>query len=68
MAMFLANRCICIEPKELGESSVERNRELRLINGTKKGRRQQAQGDRDIFNRYKSSKYYHREEENNFTF
>jgi len=34
---------IGIEPKELVESSAERNRKFRLTKGTKKGRRQRTQ-------------------------
>lgn len=58
---------ISIGPKELGETSAERNHKLRLTKGKKKGRRQNSR-EGEIFNRYKPRKYYQREKENNLTF
>lgn len=39
----MKEKWIGTEPKELGESSAERNGKLRLTKGTKKGRRQRTQ-------------------------
>lgn len=43
MDAHMKEKWIGIEPKELGQSSAERNRKLRLTKGTKKGRRQITQ-------------------------
>lgn len=68
--MNLREKCIGIEPRELGRSSAKRNRKLKLIKGTKKRRqrRKQTVEGEIVNNRYESRHYYHREEENNFTF
>lgn len=43
MNAYMAEKWICVEPKQLGESSAERNRKLRLRKGTRKRRRQRTQ-------------------------
>lgn len=43
MDAYMREKRISIEPKELEESTAERNRKLRLTKGTKKGRRWRTQ-------------------------
>lgn len=59
-----------LDQKELGETSAGRNQKLRLTKGIKKKKREKTENSREgeIFNGYKSRKYYQREKENNLTF
>lgn len=72
MNVNLREKWIGIEPRELGKSSAKRNRKLKLIKGTKKQEKTEKETNliegETVNNRYESRNYYHREEQNNFTF
>lgn len=53
----MREKWIGIEPKDLGESSAERNRKFTLTKREKKKEKTESSREEEIFNRYKSRKY-----------